>query len=396
MKITFIDRNTSLVEKVKKAVKHFPVKIEVKEGDIFNEEGVIVSASNPSFSMGGGLDAQIAKRFPEESALVQKKKKMQQIGDVMFVVTVDENIKASRDIVDEALAFAFNKKNHLKPDQTLLVTGLGTAIGGLDEDDFVWLFLKNLSIAYGYGWGIKFTQKNGTDFRTGTVKYVPGKKLVQEGAKEYDKGADCGVGLHLGKSFIGAGNYNIPEKIFFCLYEKDDLCGEGEDKVRVEKLLVVCGLPQWLGYGLNGKKVVGKLGKKFNPEKYNPYQATKLPELDAIKKTGLRAQVWAQVWDQVRAQVGAQVGAQVRAQVRDQVGAQVWAQVRDQVWAQVRAQVGATCYWAVNIHFELGVSHWFGNLLSLGVMPIFVSGKVKFFGKKGKYLGEYDEKDLLS
>ena len=63
MKITFIDQNTSLVQKVRKAVKHFPVKIEVKEGDIFNEEGVIVSASNPSFSMGGGLDAQIAKRF---------------------------------------------------------------------------------------------------------------------------------------------------------------------------------------------------------------------------------------------------------------------------------------------------------------------------------------------
>jgi hypothetical protein len=29
-------------------------------------------------------------------------------------------------------------------------------------------------------------------------------------------------------------------------------------------------------------------------------------------------------------------------------------------------------------------------------MVIFVQGKIKIFGKKGKYLGEYDKKDLLN
>jgi hypothetical protein len=61
------------------------------------------------------------------------------------------------------------------------------------------------------------------------------------------------------------------------------------------------------------------------------------------------------------------------------------------VWNQVRI----TSYWAVNIHFNLGISHWFGDLLKLGVMIIFVQGKIKVFGKKGKFLGEYDKKDFI-
>ena len=166
--------------------------------------------------------------------------------------------------------------------------------------------------------------------------------------------------------------------------------------------------------------------KKQPIEKYNPYQATKLPSLKKLrsfkKLDQVRDQVWAQVgdqvWDQVRDQVGAQVrdqvwdqvrdqvrdqvGDQVRDQVRDQVGAQVrdqvWAQVRDQVWDQVRDQVGdqvwATSYWAVKLTLGLPVKHWFFDFLKLGVMIVFVKGKAKIFGKKGKYLGEYNESDL--
>jgi hypothetical protein len=209
------------------------------------------------------------------------------------------------------------------------------------------------------------------------VLYKSGTWLEQENAPK--DGADCGVGLHLGRDFIGAGNYHMPEKIFFCLYDKKDECGSGKDKVRISRLLPLTELPQWLGYGLNGKKIVSKIGKKIDPEKYNPYHAKKLPTIASLKKTGLRAQVWDQV------------GAQVGAQVWDQVWAQVGAQVRAQVWDQV----GATSYWSINIHFGLGITHWFGDFLSLGVMPIFVKGKVKFFGEKGMYLGEYDEKELL-
>ena len=89
------------------------------------------------------------------------------------------------------------------------------------------------------------------------------------------------------------------------------------------------------------------------------------------------------IWDQV----GDQVGGQVWEQVWDQIWDQIWDQVGDQVWA--------TSYWAINIHFDLGISHWFGDFLKLGVMVIFVNGKVKIFGKKGKYLGEYDQKEIF-
>ena len=83
-------------------------------------------------------------------------------------------------------------------------------------------------------------------------------------------------------------------------------------------------------------------------------------------------------------------------------GALAWQMLRslrpDQVRAQVRAQVGdqvwATSYWAIKMTFGLPIKHWFFDFLKLGVMVVFVQGKVKVFGKNGKYLGEYDEKDF--
>ena len=373
MKTIFIDLNKKLVSKVRKAVKYLPEEfnVSVKCGDIFKEDGVIVSASNSSFTMGGGLDALIVKHYPEESKLIQKKKKQQQIGEVMFVVTVGKDLKATRETVGNALRFALDEHNHMATDQTMLVSGLGTGVGGLDEDDFVWLFLSVvIETNKNYGWGIKYTKTNGKDWKTGTKQYLAGKWISQKNTSETNE--DCGVGLHLGKSFVGAGNYNFPEKIFFCLYKNENLYGNGDDKVRVSKLLPLYVCPQWLGYGINGKKIVGKINKKINLERYNPYQTEKMPEKKLLKK------LWAQVWDQVRDQVW--------AQVRDQVGAQVW--------AQVGGQVRATSYWAMNIYFSLGIIHPFFDFLKLGVMVVFLKGKVKVFGKKGKFLGEFDESEL--
>jgi len=436
MKIKFIDKNQSLVNKVRKATLHLPFRAEVLCDDIFNYEGVIVSASNPDFTMGAGLDALIAEKYPEEVKQARKNpNKNQRIGNVIFTITVNEDLKATKSRVIKALKFAlFN----VKENETALISGLGTGIGGLDEDEFVWIFLKSICEKFGFGWGIKFVRKDSKDFYTGKIKYKVGSWLEQEDTPRNDEA--CDVGLHLGKSFIGAGNYNLPERILFCMFSKKDLCGQDNDKVRVSKLKVLCELPRWLGYGTNGKKFVSKIGRKIDFEKYNPYQSTKLPPVNKLKKfldqagtqvkDQVRDQIWAQVWDQVGDQVGDQVWAQVRTQVRaqiwdqvgNQVGDQVWDQVRDQVWAQVwdqaRTQVGdqagdqvgdqvwaqpgtqvkdqvwTTSYWAVNSYFDLGLSHWFGKFLKLGVMVIFVEGKLKIFGKKGKFLGEYDEKEF--
>lgn len=375
MKILFVDKNEELVSKVKSAIEFLPKEwnVSAKCGDIFEEEGVIVSASNPNFMMGGGLDALIAEKYPKECGDIDRKDGNQRHGNVIFTITVGEDLKATRELVAEALKSALY---NTEKGETVLISGLGTGIGGLDPDDLVWLFLAALCEYFGYGWGIKFTKKDGSDFRTGKIFYEVGKMLEQNDAEK--DGADCGVGLHLGKSFIGAGNYAVPEKVFFCMYSKDDFCGESDDKVRVSRLKVLAELPLWLGFG--SKKIHEKITKKFKAEDYNPYQAEKLPSLKEIKEK--MKEPIKMVWDQVLAQVWYQVWAQVVAQVG--------AQVRDQVWDQVRDQVWATSYWAVNIHFELGCSHLFGDFLSLGIMPIFMNGKMKVFGKKGKYLGEYD------
>ena len=114
--------------------------------------------------------------------------------------------------------------------------------------------------------------------------------------------------------------------------------------------------------------------KKQPIEKFNPYQAEKLPSLSKIKRF---------IPKLVRARVSNQVGNQVRNQVWDQVGIPVW------------NQVGATSYWGIKIALSLPIRHWFFDFLELGVMIVFVQGKVKVFGKKGKYLGEYSQEDFM-
>jgi hypothetical protein len=171
--------------------------------------------------------------------------------------------------------------------------------------------------------------------------------------------------------------------------------------------------------------------KKYKP--INPINAEKLPEkrklkliLNKIKKT-VGAQAWDQVsdqvgaqvrdqaWEQVREQVGYQVWeqvgdlvwAQVGDQVWDQVGDLVWAQVWEQVWAQVREQVGyqvrdlvwaqvweqayVAAYFAEKEFLKLDYEHPAFDLIRLGVFVIEVSGKLKVFGKNGKFLGEFKE-----
>ena len=46
MKIIFIDKNKSLVSKIRKAVKFFPEKINVKCGDIFKEDGIKIGRAH--------------------------------------------------------------------------------------------------------------------------------------------------------------------------------------------------------------------------------------------------------------------------------------------------------------------------------------------------------------
>ena len=100
MKIKFVDLNKKLVDKVRKAIPHFECICD----DIFNHEWVIVSASNPSFTFGGGLDALIAKKYPKECKEKQDKKGWnERIGNIIFTISVDDKLKSNKVLIWEAL-----------------------------------------------------------------------------------------------------------------------------------------------------------------------------------------------------------------------------------------------------------------------------------------------------
>lgn len=134
MNIIFCDFNKSLCQKV------FDLQLPdlaVAYGDIFRFKGVIVSASNPQFTMGGGLDAIIAQKYPHETKIKQKLGGgNERLGEVIFTITVNDHLEATPELVREALRFALD---NVYADETLLLTGLGTGIGGMDEDKFIQL-----------------------------------------------------------------------------------------------------------------------------------------------------------------------------------------------------------------------------------------------------------------
>ncbi len=145
MKIVFVDRNIDLVRKVREAVKSLDEKkqelIEVHKGDVFDYDGVHVSASNPSFTFGGGLDAVLFKKYNKECLQARKTKGMKRIGNVIFTITVDNEYFATEYRVRKALEFAIE---NTKTRETLVLSGLGTGIGGLNERTFVKLFITAL------------------------------------------------------------------------------------------------------------------------------------------------------------------------------------------------------------------------------------------------------------
>lgn len=137
-KILFVDQNDDLIEKVILA----SVPCEVWCGDIFTCNGVIVSASNPFFLMNGGLDKQIKEHYPKTCALIDPNLGNQRINNVIFTVTVGQDYQATPELVREAIRFALEKVDE---NEKLLLSGLGTGIGGLDLDTFVQILKEELA-----------------------------------------------------------------------------------------------------------------------------------------------------------------------------------------------------------------------------------------------------------
>ena len=152
MKLVFIDQNKDLVKKVKELFDRHNnliwdcrIELEAKNGDVFKEHakngGYICTASNPDFDMAGGLDAAIKTKFPDECI---SPREFQLTENLLFLVSVDSLRSSCDSIVLRALSYLFLKFNN--SDKTFYLTGLGTGIGGLEEDRFVNI-LANLSRA---------------------------------------------------------------------------------------------------------------------------------------------------------------------------------------------------------------------------------------------------------
>jgi len=135
--IKFVDLNHYLVNKVKK------LGIDSTQGDYFLEayrtpRFVLITASNPFWGFGAGIDAQFKKHFPLLCEYKrQKGGENERIGNICFTISVDEELKSSKEKVGEAIKFALDNTDDR---ETLILSGIGTGIGknaNFSDDDFI-------------------------------------------------------------------------------------------------------------------------------------------------------------------------------------------------------------------------------------------------------------------
>jgi hypothetical protein len=72
----------------------------------------------------------------------------------------------------------------------------------------------------------------------------------------------------------------------------------------------------------------------------------------------------------------------------------VGASVGDSVWDSVLDQSYIADYLAIKNFMHLDYEHPAFDIIRLGVIVVVVDGKVKVFGKAGKFLGEFDEAEI--
>lgn len=136
--IIFAEKNKELREMFK---KEFP-DIEVAE-DMFAvpEPKNVVTCSNKWLSMGGGIDALIAKHYPDECRdakdFIKDKGFISPFtfGKVVFALTVDDQLKADTEEIGKILSYIF--KHFICRNEVYVFTGMGTGIGGLSNESFI-------------------------------------------------------------------------------------------------------------------------------------------------------------------------------------------------------------------------------------------------------------------
>jgi hypothetical protein len=133
--LVIIDNRKSIIDRAKEA------GFDGIYGDYFNEivkipNHVICSASNPAFTYAGGFDRQLAENFPFycEEKRSRYNENNERIGNICFLISVDNRIQANDELVRDALIFA---RDNTSKNETLCLMGIGCMIGGLDERVFI-------------------------------------------------------------------------------------------------------------------------------------------------------------------------------------------------------------------------------------------------------------------
>ncbi len=173
-KIIFCDKNEKLVEEVKKLFKNeinnTHCELIISEfDDIFKtkkkyNKAKIITASNPNFSMSGGLDLQLKNKYPEQC------NNLREFGfekDLFFTISVDENFKATEYWMIRAMfgAYMCSRKNDI------IISGLGTGIGGLGIEKFLIYLKRFINADFRYA-DLSSADFSSADFRYASFRYA--------------------------------------------------------------------------------------------------------------------------------------------------------------------------------------------------------------------------------
>ncbi len=133
-RVIICDKNQELIDALKELnLSKSKTKLEFICGDVIDlhkntPNSRIVTASNPDFNPAGGLDKLLAEKYEWEDC-----KEFLWTEDLFYVVSVDKHIQATKEIIQRAMigVWAYSDK------YTMILTGIGTGIGGMSIDDFV-------------------------------------------------------------------------------------------------------------------------------------------------------------------------------------------------------------------------------------------------------------------
>lgn len=134
MRLAFVDLNRDLVKAVKElGIKSYWTDYFLKSRKFDNP--VFMTASNPAWTFGGGIDAIFLQNY---RGLCEQKQTQgggnERIGNICFTITVGDNLRVSKEKVQKAIKFALD---NTAEDETLMLMGSGTGIGGLSKEEYI-------------------------------------------------------------------------------------------------------------------------------------------------------------------------------------------------------------------------------------------------------------------